>query len=77
MNLYKKIALAFSFCLVNIFSFAQTPVNAVSQQNSWMNEGGKIYVVVAVILVILIGLFIYLFSLDRKLSKLEKGNKPT
>lgn len=78
MNLYKKIALAFSFCLVNIALFAQTPVNTASQQNGWMNEGGKIYVVVAVVLVILIGLFIYLFSLDRKLSKLEKSNnKPT
>lgn len=76
MNLYKKIVLAFSFCLTSMFSFAQTPANAASQQNGWMNEDGKIYVVVAVVLVILIGLFIYLFSLDRKLSKLEKGNKP-
>lgn len=33
---------------------------------------GKIYVVVAIILIVLAGLLTYLFLLDRKLSKLEK-----
>ena len=33
---------------------------------------GKIYVVVAVTLIVLVGLFVYLFMLDRKLSKLER-----
>lgn len=37
-----------------------------------MRAEGKIYVVVAVILVVLSGLIFYLFTLDRKLSKLEK-----
>jgi CcmD family protein len=37
-----------------------------------MRSNGKIYVVVAVLSMVLIGLFIYLFSLDRKISKLEK-----
>lgn len=37
-----------------------------------MRSNGKIYVVVAVCLTILIGLFIYVFSIDRKLSRLEK-----
>jgi tetrahydromethanopterin S-methyltransferase subunit D len=37
-----------------------------------MRSNGKIYTVVAVCLTILIGLFIYVFSLDRKISKLEK-----
>ncbi len=32
---------------------------------------GKIYVVIAVILVILTGLFVYLIIIDRKVSKLE------
>ena len=36
---------------------------------------GKIYVVVAIISVILAGLFAYLFSLDRKISKIEKEIK--
>jgi hypothetical protein len=39
-----------------------------------MRSNGRIYVVVAVILVILAGLFLYLVRLDRKMSKLEKNN---
>ena len=38
-----------------------------------MRSNGKIYVVVAVCLTILIGLFVYVFLLDRKISRLEKG----
>ena len=34
-------------------------------------EDGKIYVVVAVLVIILIGLLAYLFWIDRKVSKLE------
>ena len=34
----------------------------------------KIYAVVAVCLTILFGLFVYLFLIDRKISKLEKNN---
>ena len=39
-----------------------------------MRADGKIYVVVAVVSTILIGLFIYLLTIDRKLNKLEKNN---
>jgi hypothetical protein len=37
-----------------------------------LRSNGRIYVVVAVMLTILIGLFIYLIRLDRKISRLEK-----
>lgn len=40
-----------------------------------MRSNGKIYVVVAVLLLILLGLIAYLVVLDRKVSKLEK-HKP-
>ena len=33
---------------------------------------GKIYVVVAVVLIVLLGLFAYLFMLDRKITRLER-----
>jgi len=33
---------------------------------------GKIYVVVAVLAVILVGIFVYLYFLDRKVRKLEE-----
>jgi CcmD family protein len=37
-----------------------------------MRANGKIYVVVAVLLIIFFGLIVYLINLDRKVSKLEK-----
>lgn len=37
-----------------------------------MRANGKIYVVVAVVCVLFIGITLYLISIDRKLSKLEK-----
>lgn len=40
-----------------------------------MRSNGKIYVVVAVLTAIFIGIVIYLIRLDRKLTKLEKETK--
>jgi CcmD family protein len=40
-----------------------------------MNSNGKIYVVMAVVVVIVLGLFIYLFNIDRKITRLEKKEK--
>jgi CcmD family protein len=37
-----------------------------------MEEYGKIFVVVAVLAVILAGIFVYLFTIDRKVRNLEK-----
>jgi CcmD family protein len=37
-----------------------------------MESYNKIFVVVAVLAVILVGLIVYLFTIDRKLRKLEK-----
>lgn len=40
-----------------------------------MRSNGKIYVIVAIILMVLVGLIAYLFMLDRKVRKLEKRLK--
>lgn len=40
-----------------------------------LRSSGKIYVVVLVLAVLFVGLAIYLFSIDRKVSKLEKEHK--
>jgi CcmD family protein len=40
-----------------------------------MRSNGKIYVVVAVLVTIFIGIILYLIRLDRKLTKLEKETK--
>ena len=53
-------------------SFAQ---DAKPEMADVMRSNGKIYVVVAVCLTILIGLFIYIFLVDRKVSRLEKEMK--
>jgi CcmD family protein len=37
-----------------------------------METGGKIFVVVAVLAVILVGIFVYLYFIDRKVTRLEK-----
>jgi hypothetical protein len=39
-----------------------------------MRSEGKIYVVVAVVVTILLGFFLYLIRLDRKITRLEKKN---
>ena len=40
-----------------------------------MMASGKIYVVIAVLLLIFLGIVVYLISLDRKIGKLEKEAK--
>ncbi len=50
--------------------FAQD--NSVEMADT-MRSNGKIYIVVAVCLTILIGLFLYVFNIDRKISKFEKS----
>ncbi|NJM26556.1 MAG: CcmD family protein [Bacteroidia bacterium] len=37
-----------------------------------MRAEGKIYVVVAIVLIVLLGLVAYLFLLDKKIGRLEK-----
>ena len=39
-----------------------------------LRSNGKIYVVVICIVIILIGLLAYLFSIDKRLKKIEKEN---
>jgi len=55
-----------------VISFASNAQQQVEMADT-MRSNGKIYVVVSVILLVVAGLFIYLFSLDKKVSRLEKG----
>ena len=47
-------------------------VKAVSTRSRTEVANGKIYVVVAAVVIIVAGLLLYLISLDRKVSKLER-----
>lgn len=60
--------------LVNGVCFGQVTARSDErpQMATGMRADGKIYVVVAILVTILSGIFIYLIYLDRKMSKLEK-----
>ena len=68
-KIVRSLCLVVCGLLCSSILFAQAANPAVDV----MRSSGKIYVVVAVCLTILIGLFIYVFLLDRKISRLEKG----
>ena len=59
--------------LLSISQYAQDTTN-VKEVATGLRANGKIYVVVAVVVTLLLGLVAYLISLDRKISKLEKQN---
>jgi hypothetical protein len=40
-----------------------------------LRSNGKIYIVVAVVVTILLGLILYVARLDRKIGRMEKGSK--
>ena len=64
--------LRYFLALLLLMSFS-TLLNAQdSPATNTMRSNGRIYVVIAVILTILIGLVLYLVRLDKKISKLEK-----
>jgi len=67
MDKLKKIAGVIALCILTTRANAQE-----TGTGDVMNSNGKIYVVMAVVVTIVIGLFLYLLSLDRKISKMEK-----
>lgn len=71
MKQLKKILLLIMAACSSAAVFAQGNNEPVEMADV-MRSNGKIYIVVAICLTILIGLFIYVWSVDRKVSKLEK-----
>jgi len=61
-----KILITLFFSIITFFAFGQ----GVEMANI-MRSNGKIYVVVAVVLILFLGFFIYLFKVDKKVSQLE------
>tara|TARA_B110000285_G_C15127311_1_gene621125 strand:+ start:105 stop:323 length:219 start_codon:yes stop_codon:yes gene_type:complete len=62
----KKISLLLLLSLLSTLSFAQEITMADA-----MRESGKIYVVVAVLSLVMVGLLAYLIYIDKKVSKIE------
>ena len=46
-----------------------------AQDSDFLRSTGKIYCVYAVVLILFLGFIVYLFSLDKKISKIEKKLK--
>jgi len=67
----KKIFFSLILMMATMQLFAQD--NGVEMADS-LRSNGKIYVVVICIVIILVGLLAYLFSIDRRLKKIEKEN---
>ena len=72
MKLLKKIVLLLFTVFAATTAFAQDDKVEMADV---MRSNGKIYIVVTICLTILVGLFFYVFTLDRKISKFEKSNK--
>ncbi len=69
----KRIVASIASLLMMFFVQAQNDTAVAKQQvATGLRSDGKIWVVMAVCITILVGLFVYLISLDRKISKLEK-----
>jgi CcmD family protein len=64
---YNSILIFLTSFLLSHVSSAQQPEMADT-----MRSEGKIYVVVAILLIIFAGLIVYLFMLDRKVTRIEK-----
>ena len=72
-KIMKRIGIIVSLCLLQLFLFAQSPDSTrVSSFDDTMRSHDKIYVVMAVCLVILIVMILYLVRIDMKISKKEK-----
>lgn len=65
----KKIVPFLVLLLTSLNLFAQEEVQMADQ----MRADGKIWVVVAVIAIVFIGIITYLVLLDRKINKIEKS----
>jgi multisubunit Na+/H+ antiporter MnhB subunit len=68
-KLFTSIVVSLFVLVCSITANAQTQVDAAN--TDIMRSNGKIYVVMAVVVTIVTGLFLYVFSIDKKISKLE------
>ncbi|MDQ2718731.1 MAG: CcmD family protein [Bacteroidota bacterium] len=68
----KRLTSTVILFLISPFLWAQAPDSTASSIDDTMRSHDKIYVVMAVCIVILAVFFLYLIRIDRKVSKKEK-----
>lgn len=66
----KKTVSLLSFLVALLANLSASAQDA--EMADGMRASGKIYVVVGIILIVLIGLVVYLFMMDKKLTRIEK-----
>jgi CcmD family protein len=71
-NWLNRALLALAAVLLPLVPVLAQTAEAGPEMADQLRQDGKIYVVVAVVVVILVGLLLYLISLDRKVGRLEK-----
>jgi CcmD family protein len=74
MNKYKITFLTTILGLLSTAVFSQEVQQQVEMADE-MRKSGKIYVVVAVLCIVFLGIVAYLISIDRKVSRLESKMK--
>ena len=67
----KQLIVTLFVLFVRLVANAQDTVTNAPKATG-LNAGNKIYVVLAVAVTILVGLFLYVIRLDRKITRLEK-----
>jgi len=72
MRNLRKITGLICLMMMSVLVFAQDKKTTMADT---MRSNGKIYVVVAVVLTILLGLILYVIRIERKIKKLERENK--
>jgi uncharacterized protein (DUF2141 family) len=76
MNNLKRILLLSVITLaLALRGMAQATGKGTVEMADTMRSNGMIYVVIAVVLTILAGLLLYVYRLDRKITRLESGDK--
>jgi len=70
MKIFKNLLLTFGAMFLTALALAQNSPEV--EMADGMRASGKIYVVVAVLTIIFLGIALYLFLLDRKITKLER-----
>jgi len=75
-NVLRQLALVLLLVVSSVAAaWAQTETDAPEMADA-LRQNGKIYVVVVAVAIIVAGMLLYLISLDRKVSRLEKEIKP-
>ena len=76
IKICSRVYLSVLAIMFSVFVYAQDSLqNEKPQMADALRSNGKIYVVVTVLVIILIGLFLYLVNTDKKISRIEKDIK--